>query len=60
MRVRVTGVVIEDGHILLLNQDTDTDRSWSLSGGKVEARPWPGVSDPTPFLSTRPVGFRTI
>jgi ADP-ribose pyrophosphatase YjhB (NUDIX family) len=32
----VTGVVIEDGHILLLNQDTDTERSWSLPGGKVE------------------------
>lgn len=36
MRVRVTGVVIEDGRILLLNQDTDTGRSWSLPGGKVE------------------------
>jgi ADP-ribose pyrophosphatase YjhB (NUDIX family) len=36
VRVRVTGVVIEDGCILLLNQDTDTDRSWSLPGGKVE------------------------
>lgn len=37
MQVRVTGVVIEDGRILLLNQDTDTGRSWSLPGGKVEA-----------------------
>lgn len=36
MHVRVTGVVIEDGCILLLNQDTDTGRSWSLPGGKVE------------------------
>ena len=36
MRVRVTGVVIEDGRILLLNQDTDTGRPWSLPGGKVE------------------------
>ena len=36
MRVRVTGVVIEDDRILLLNQDTDTGRSWSLPGGKVE------------------------
>ena len=36
MHVRVTGVVIEDGRILLLNQDTDTGRSWSLPGGKVE------------------------
>ena len=37
MHVRVTGVVIEDGRVLLLNQDTDTGRSWSLPGGKVEA-----------------------
>jgi ADP-ribose pyrophosphatase YjhB (NUDIX family) len=37
MRVRVTGVVVEDGRILLLNQDTDTGRSWSLPGGKLEA-----------------------
>src|SRR5260370_14794733 len=36
MHVRVTGVVIEDGRILLLNQDTDIGRSWSLPGGKVE------------------------
>jgi ADP-ribose pyrophosphatase YjhB (NUDIX family) len=36
MRVRVTGVVIEGDRILLLNQDTDTGRSWSLPGGKVE------------------------
>jgi ADP-ribose pyrophosphatase YjhB (NUDIX family) len=36
VRVRVTGVVIEDGHILLLDQDTGTGRSWSLPGGKVE------------------------
>lgn len=36
MHVRVTGVVIEDGRILLLNQDTDTGRTWSLPGGKVE------------------------
>ncbi|MGW4412768.1 NUDIX domain-containing protein [Nonomuraea sp. NPDC004702] len=34
--VRVTGVLIEGDHILLLNQDTDTGRSWSLPGGKVE------------------------
>lgn len=32
----MTGVVIEDDRILLLNQDTDTGRSWSLPGGKVE------------------------
>jgi ADP-ribose pyrophosphatase YjhB (NUDIX family) len=36
VQVRVTGVVIEDGCILLLNQDTDTGRSWSLPGGKLE------------------------
>jgi ADP-ribose pyrophosphatase YjhB (NUDIX family) len=36
VKIRVTGVVIEDDHILLLNQDTDTGRSWSLPGGKVE------------------------
>ena len=35
MRVRVTGVVIEDGRILLLNQDAGA-RSWSLPGGKLE------------------------
>ncbi|QYC38182.1 CTP pyrophosphohydrolase [Nonomuraea coxensis DSM 45129] len=36
MKVRVTGVVIEDGRILLLDQDTGDGRSWSLPGGKVE------------------------
>lgn len=36
LNVRVIGVVIEDGRILLLDQDTDTGRSWSLPGGKVE------------------------
>ena len=36
MHVRVTGVVIEDEHILLLNQDTGSGRAWSLPGGKVE------------------------
>jgi ADP-ribose pyrophosphatase YjhB (NUDIX family) len=36
VKVRVTGVVVENDHILLLNQDTDTGRSWSLPGGKVE------------------------
>ncbi|GAA2418396.1 NUDIX domain-containing protein [Nonomuraea africana] len=36
MKVRVTGVVIEDDRILLLDQDTGTGRSWSLPGGKVE------------------------
>jgi len=36
MRVRVTGIVIEDGRLLLLNQDTGSGRSWSLPGGKLE------------------------
>lgn len=36
MQVRVTGVLIEGDKVLLLNQDTDNGRSWSLPGGKVE------------------------
>jgi ADP-ribose pyrophosphatase YjhB (NUDIX family) len=32
----VTGILIEDDQILLLNQDTDGPRTWSLPGGKVE------------------------
>jgi ADP-ribose pyrophosphatase YjhB (NUDIX family) len=36
VKVRVTGVVIEDDRILLLDQDTDGGRSWSLPGGRVE------------------------
>ncbi len=36
MLVRVTGFLVEDGCILVLDQDTDTGRSWSLPGGKVE------------------------
>jgi ADP-ribose pyrophosphatase YjhB (NUDIX family) len=36
VHVRVTGVLMENGRILLLNQDTGTGRSWSLPGGKVE------------------------
>ncbi|MBO0802106.1 MAG: NUDIX domain-containing protein [Nocardiopsaceae bacterium] len=33
----MTGIVIEDGRLLLLNQDTPgTGRSWSLPGGKLE------------------------
>lgn len=34
--MRVTAIVIEDDQILLLDQDTEGDRSWSLPGGKVE------------------------
>ncbi|MET7467267.1 NUDIX hydrolase [Micromonospora sp. NPDC005686] len=36
MNVRVIGIVIEEDEILLLDQDTEGDRSWSLPGGKVE------------------------
>jgi ADP-ribose pyrophosphatase YjhB (NUDIX family) len=36
VHIRVTGVVIENGHILLLHQDTGSGRAWSLPGGKVE------------------------
>jgi len=36
VHVRVTGVVVEDDHILVLNQDTGSGRSWSIPGGKVE------------------------
>ncbi|MET8993087.1 NUDIX domain-containing protein [Nonomuraea wenchangensis] len=36
MKVRVTGLLIEDGQMLLLDQDTGSGRSWSLPGGKVE------------------------
>ncbi len=36
MRIRVTGIMIEKGSILLLNQDVDAARTWSLPGGKVE------------------------
>ncbi|MEV4110736.1 NUDIX hydrolase [Nonomuraea sp. NPDC049695] len=37
MKVRVTGVLVEDGTILLLDQDAGSGRSWSLPGGKVES-----------------------
>lgn len=36
MKIRVTGLLIEGDRILLLNQDTDSGRGWSLPGGKVE------------------------
>jgi ADP-ribose pyrophosphatase YjhB (NUDIX family) len=36
MNVRVTAIVIEDDQILLLDQDTEGDRTWSLPGGKVD------------------------
>jgi ADP-ribose pyrophosphatase YjhB (NUDIX family) len=36
LRVRVTGLLIEDGHILLVQQQVSSIRGWSLPGGKVE------------------------
>ncbi|MGW0708201.1 NUDIX domain-containing protein [Streptomyces sp. NPDC002643] len=36
MHTRVTGIAIEGDRILLLRQDTDGPRAWSLPGGKVE------------------------
>ncbi|WP_369185816.1 NUDIX domain-containing protein [Streptomyces sp. Y1] len=36
MHTRVTGIAVQDGQMLLLNQDTEGDRTWSLPGGKVE------------------------
>lgn len=36
MKVRVTGILLENDRLLLLNQDTGQGRAWSLPGGKVE------------------------
>ena len=37
MNIRVTGILTDElGRLLLLDQDTDSGRSWSLPGGKVE------------------------
>ncbi len=36
MKIRLTAVIIEDGKILLLDQNVDNSRSWSLPGGKLE------------------------
>jgi ADP-ribose pyrophosphatase YjhB (NUDIX family) len=36
-RVRVTGVLIEDGRLLLVRQRVTPERGWSLPGGGVEA-----------------------
>ena len=33
---RITAIIIQDGKLLLLKQDTDNGRSWSLPGGKQE------------------------
>ncbi|MFE6504678.1 NUDIX domain-containing protein [Kitasatospora sp. NPDC057738] len=36
MHTRVTGIAVRGGRMLLLNQDTEGPRRWSLPGGKVE------------------------
>jgi len=36
LHTRVTAIVIEDDQILMLDQDTDGPRAWSLPGGKLE------------------------
>lgn len=36
VKTRVTGICVENDRILLLDQDTDGPRTWSLPGGKVE------------------------
>ncbi|MFD6096698.1 NUDIX domain-containing protein [Nocardiopsis flavescens] len=36
MDVRVTGLLVEDGKVLVLDQDTGGPRRWSLPGGRVE------------------------
>lgn len=36
LQVRVTGIVIENGHILLVKQKVTSGRGWSLPGGRVE------------------------
>ncbi|MCH5288145.1 MAG: NUDIX hydrolase [Christensenellaceae bacterium] len=35
-QVRVTGVLIEDGRLLLVKQKLSEARSWSLPGGRLE------------------------
>lgn len=36
MQVRVTGILVEDGQILLVKQKVTSERAWSLPGGRVE------------------------
>jgi mutator protein MutT len=38
INIRVTGVLIENDSLLLLQQNTENARKWSLPGGKVEAK----------------------
>lgn len=35
-QVRATGILVEDGNILLVRQQVSEDRGWSLPGGRVE------------------------
>lgn len=36
MKVRVTGILIDNDSLLLLEQNVDNERAWSLPGGGVE------------------------
>ena len=36
MKIRLAAVIIEDNKILLLDQDVNEKRAWSLPGGKLE------------------------
>jgi len=36
-KIRVTGILFKNDSILLLQQQTDSERNWSLPGGKVES-----------------------
>lgn len=38
IRIRVTGILIENNSLLLLEQKTESNRAWSLPGGKVEVK----------------------
>jgi ADP-ribose pyrophosphatase YjhB (NUDIX family) len=36
-QVRVTGVLVDEGRLLLVRQKVNRDRGWSLPGGRVES-----------------------
>jgi ADP-ribose pyrophosphatase YjhB (NUDIX family) len=38
VRVRPTGILVEDNRILLIKQQVTDSRSWSLPGGKLESK----------------------
>jgi len=38
INIRVTGILIENNSLLLLQQKTESNRAWSLPGGKVEVK----------------------